>query len=168
LKKAPASLIHNANIQWLEETDIVDLIQNVGYRYQLKSISSSAKVVSGEDLYVKMVWINLGNSPNYPLMGQDFQLHVYLVNSSSGDLVDILIGEDISKWLPSTNPGAIPPPENIVESLIQLPEQTDPGRYDLLAAIVDQRTGLPIFLANTERQNDGYYLFSSLEVLPEK
>jgi hypothetical protein len=164
LSEVPASLIHNANIHDITTEEIASLSKNLGYRYYLSEITHSSSVNAGEVFYIKMDWENVGNSPNYPMMGQDFRLHLYLVPQDGGETLDIPLNTEISDWQPSNQSESAMPLVNVVEKSIQLPDDLTAGKYDLRIAIIELRTGKSILLANNGRGDDDRYQISELEI----
>ena len=164
LNKIPASLIHNANIHDITNENIARLMKDLGYRYYLNGITHAISASPGDVFYFKMVWSNLGNSPNYPRMGQDFQLHFYLVSQEGGETLDISLNSDITQWQPSNLQDVNLPINNEVERAVRLPGDLVSGVYDLRVAIIEVRTGNSILVANNGRGEDGRYQVSEVEI----
>lgn len=150
LKASHASLVHdNLEGSNRQKTTIESFMKNVGYRYVLKSITYDSQIAAGVQSPVSMVWNNVGYAPNYPKMGQDFALQLYLTNSNNQVVATIPVtgtGSDISKWLPpDTLPGT--PANNTVSLNYAVPASTANGTYKLKAGILDKRTNKNIKLA---------------------
>ena len=156
------SLIHNVNLEKINQFEITSLTNNIGYRYYLSQIKHSKIAESGGSFYVSMDWQNLGNSPNYPKMGQQFSLHLYLLHDENGKKFDFLILDDLTGWYPSND--SQPKMGHKVEKIIELPRGMDSGNYRLLISIINSSTGNPIQLAIEEDTIEGFYLLSFLQI----
>ena len=135
-------------------------MKNVGYRYFLKEATLQ---VEGRAIVLQMDWQNIGSAPNYPKMGQDFQLYFYLVDSAGAIVYEELIPANISQWLPS-DPSADSDQVYMVSYGTRLPLQISAGNYFAAVSIVDMRTGQPINLAIEDGDEDGVYLLTPIEI----
>lgn len=157
IKKTHPILIHNNDYSnTLEE--LQKMITFVGYRFFLKEANSDYAVNAGGDLTLNMTWQNLGTAPTYPKLGQDFELHVYLLNITDNTVVfDSVVGTDISQWLPATNWSVSEAPEYQISPIISIPSTIPKGVYLAALSIIDKRTGLPIQLAMDGEFLDGKF-----------
>ena len=162
LTEAHGSIIHNANLENIDQQEIVKITNIIGYRYFLSHIKHSKVVESGGQFFVSMNWLNVGNAPNYPKMGQVFSLHLYLLHETSGRLIEYEILDNLTDWLPSGDSGNIP--SYLIEKSIKLPEDLKSGTYQVLISILNMRTGKPIKLAIDVDSVNGLYPLSSFEV----
>ena len=164
LEGAHGSIIHNVNLTNLEHEDILNIVQGIGYRYTISEIRHSSSVKPGGEFYVSMTWLNVGNAPSYPKMGQKFELHLYLINELTGHLLDFPIQEDISKWLPFNSENFPADFGYQISGWMSLPQELVPGRYRIQVSILDQNSGIPILLGIEGRTPTGYYDLSTVEV----
>ena len=162
ITEAHGSIIHNANLENIDQQEIVKITNIIGYRYFLSHIKHSKVVESGGQFFVSMNWLNVGNAPNYPKMGQVFSLHLYLLHETSGRLIEYEILDNLTDWLPSGDSGNIP--SYLIEKSIKLPEDLKSGTYQVLISILNMRTGKPIKLAIDVDSVNGLYPLSSFEV----
>lgn len=130
------SLVHNNDFS--ELSLLTPIISTIGYRYYVEQAAVEAGAAPGQIL-ISMTWQNSGTAPNYPKMGQDFELHLYLMNYQNDILSESLILTDTSKWLPKV-------PQDI-QVLIEMPSGAFSGNYYLAVSLIDKRTAKPIFLA---------------------
>ncbi len=162
LMDSHGSLVHD-NFSALSTDEAKSLMLGVGYRYVLRSALVPDIAVPGDDLHVTMNWQNVGTAPAYPRMGQDFKLHLYLIGDSGQAALDGLVPTDVSAWMPADIPGGIPPDIPVIVTL-HLPAELPAGKYELKAAIVDARTGLPIQLGFDGPDSNGRYLLATVTV----
>lgn len=150
-------LIHNNAYQGSFD-DLQKLMEYVGYRYVLKEASvDSLQKSPGNDLSLSMLWKNTGTSPAYPKMGQNFQLHVYLLRQDNQLIIDYLLNTDISKWIPAHPFSLDNAPLYRVDTTITLPSDLEPGTYTLKISIADKRTNMPIQIAVEGVEADGKF-----------
>lgn len=152
LQAAHGSVVHNNAFSDLPS--LQSIIVTAGYRYYLESANIEPADTAGS-IFLTSTWRNIGNAPNYPKMGQDFELHVYLLDEKDNILADDIVSSDISTWLPDT-------PQTLVK-LVELPSNSPPGIYLLKVSIVDKRTGKPIYLAFGNADEQGKYFVASFE-----
>ncbi len=158
-----ASFTHDNLVEPRDPAVIEDLLRYVGYRYLLSKAVYPSAVLPGGDLPLLMDWKNVGSAPYYPKMGQQFELHVGLVDFAGRTVFDAVIDEDISRWMPA-DPLPGDPPVNPVCATLTLPDYVLPGRYTLAVAIIDRRTNLPINLGFEGRNAHGYYPVGPVEI----
>jgi hypothetical protein len=110
-----------------------------------------------------MIWINAGYAPAYPKMGQEFELHFYLVGENDEVVVDWPLETNIAAWLPADPiPGS--PPEQHIKQTLPVPADLSPGLYLAKIAIIDKRTALPINLAIQDQDSSGRYLIGDIVI----
>ena len=158
-----ASLLHD-NASPEPASVLQDLIRDAGYRYFLKS-AALRRTIDG-NLHLWMEWQNVGLAPNYPKMGQDFELVLYLETIDSGNVVyEMPVHADISGWLPSVSGSqATDSPINIVDQVIVFPSSIPPGTYEIKIGIKEIRTGNLIRLAIEGVDDDGRYSLTTLKL----
>lgn len=130
------------------------LMTSVGYRFGLRRISYPAVATRGEAWSPSMRWANVGSAPNYPAMGQTFDLHVALVRGD--DVVDLPITVDTTQWLPPARIGDPAPGYDVTPS-VTIPSTIPVGSYSVQVAVTDRRTGRSIALAIAGRNSAGRY-----------
>jgi len=165
LDGAHGSIIHNANLENIDPQEIIKITSKIGYRYFLSQFEHLKVAEAGGQFFVSMNWLNVGNAPNYPKMGQVFSLHLYLMNETTDQLLDYQLLDDITDWLPSSKSETIA--TYLVEKSIKLPEEMKSGTYRILVSIINMRTGKPIKLANDVDSINGLYPLSSFEVIQQ-
>ena len=138
------TLIHDANHLFDGEA-ILPFLEPLGYEYSLNYLRYDTRVTAGETMGVVMEWQNDGIAPYYPQMGQDLQIHLYLVNETGQRAADMTLSEEISAWLPSSTYGGSPPVYT-VEANPVVPGDVLAGIYSLEVGIVDERTGEAVWL----------------------
>jgi hypothetical protein len=153
-------LIHNNDYNDTTE-NLEALITPIGYRLFLKEATANYAINSGEELTLNMIWQNLGTAQVYPKLGQNFELHVYLLeDTTNGVQLDCKIETDISKWMPAEALTISPAPEYSIESNIPIPASMPKGIYWVAISIINTRTGAPIALAmDGEYMNGKFVLF---------
>ena len=157
-----ASLVHNNDYQQ-GKAALQSLLTNVGYRYFLKQAQLGIEPMPGGKIDIDMIWQNVGIAPNYPKMGQKFQIHVYLVDQQESTVADYFIPGNISSWIPSETRDA-PAPAYELKHVLYLPENIDPGAYRLTLSILDVATNQPINLAISDDNKLGRYLLTEIIV----
>jgi hypothetical protein len=158
------SIVHNNGYE-LGKLELQQLMNNVGYRYVLEQAEFNSRSYGGGELNLSMLWKNVGSAPSYPRMGQNFQLHLYLMDEKKDEIVvDFPITADISAWLPAKSLNMDAPDNRIDLSLI-IPDGTPPGNYAMKVAIVDMRTGKPIQLAFDGVDGNGKYFLHDMEIV---
>ena len=164
LYETHGSLVHNNSYDQDAES-LRQLITGVGYRYYLEEAQFADPVQEKSELSISMIWQNVGTAPSYPKMGQDFQLHMYLLDEQDSSIkADFPVASDISAWMPA-DPIRSTPPKYQVDVLARLPDILQPGKYLLKVAIIDNRTGAPVQLAIDGADQFGLYLLSDIEIV---
>ncbi|MFN8455452.1 MAG: DUF4832 domain-containing protein [Anaerolineae bacterium] len=163
LKQTHGSIVHD-NLNGARSVSILtDLLKLVGYRFTLRQIFYPLTVEAGQTFALAMTWANVGYAPAYPKLGQDFELHFYLIGAGESVAQDWLIPANLSAWLPADPlPGS--PPLQQLNPTLTLPANLPSGIYQTKVAILDKRTGQPINLAFAGRDSQGRYLLGTLIV----
>jgi hypothetical protein len=157
LRKTHGSLIHD-NASEEELADLMILAGEAGYRYYL----AAARVrMENRRISVQMRWKNIGLAPNYPAMGQEFQLYLFMENASGEPKLTLPVEADISSWLPVD--AETQTPEYVVDISFDLPPEFS-GVYHLKTGIIDLRSGAPILLAMQDTDSDGRFTLGDLTV----
>lgn len=160
LQVSHPSIVHNNQWQY-SENELRNAMLKVGYRYFLKTAKLK---LNDRTVRLEMEWQNLGSAPNYPKMGQEFDLHFYLLDSSNKPVFQDSIPVDTSRWLPTSDAQAAQP-SNWVSHNAQLPASLAGATYQAGVAIVDARTGEPINLSFFGRDENGIYILSPITIL---
>lgn len=165
LSTTHATLVHdNLDEDDLEDVHLEDLMRYVGYRFVMRQAVFPAEIVAGEPLSLVMTWQNHGYAPVYPRMGQDFQLHVYLMTQEGDTLVDYPLSASVADWMPADNTDQMLAPLYTVRQSIVAPRRIDADTVHLKVAIINRRTGQPIDLGIAGRSADGRYLIGDIAV----
>lgn len=159
LRQTHASIVHNNN--WSHSrAQLENLMANVGYRYMLKSTNLKLK---DQSIEITMEWRNTGSAPNYPKMGQVFDLEFYLLDQDGVPMFQELLATETSFWLPASDPQT-QPSSYWVSQTVQVPASLPRGNYLAAIAMIDQRTGQSINLSIAGRNEDGLYVLSPLTI----
>lgn len=159
LEASHGSVVHNNNWKY-DLATLESMMKYAGYRYFLKEADIS---IEDRTLNTRMVWQNLGFAPNYPKMGQNFQLQFHLLDYSGSPVYSAVLPVDISSWFPAPQ-DAVEAGDYDVEYHIQLPDEIKQGKYLAAVDIFDLRTGKSILLAMGGRDVNGLYVLAELEV----
>ncbi len=164
LESTHASLVHdNLEGSNRQKTTIENMMKYVGYRYVLKTATYDSQTNPGGTIYLSMAWQNVGYAPNYPKMGQKFNLKAYIVNSSNQVVATLPVSADITKWLPADPiPGTAP--TNMVNQSINVPSNIANGTYTLKIGILDERTNKNIKLAINGGDSANMYTLGDLTI----
>ena len=162
LMQAHGSLVHD-NFSALTFDDAKNLMLNVGYRYVLHSATVPETATPGDGLFIRMDWQNTGSAPAYPRMGQQFELHLYLIAADGQAALDGTAPVDVAAWMPAAVPGAVLP-DNLVNLTMHLPDGLPAGVYQFEVAIIDLRTGQPVQLGFGQRDASGRYPVAPVQV----
>ena len=163
LETTHASLVHNNDYQQSKEF-LEKLVIQAGYRYSLKHAQIRIEPHPTGRLELDMTWQNIGDAPNYPRMGQNFQLHLYLVDQRKRVLADYPVDADISEWMPADSVQA-QSPEYRVRQIFLLPDKISPGDYSLMVSIIDTSSGNPINLAFSGDDGSGKYWLADINIM---
>ncbi|MBW2524983.1 MAG: DUF4832 domain-containing protein [Deltaproteobacteria bacterium] len=129
------------------------LLQTLGYRLVLRSLTHPESVASGGTLDVEMSWENLGVAPPY----NPFALQVQLTPPAEASAEPVMLeaSADLRTWLPGTT--------EVSESL-PLPTSMPAGIWALSVGVTGT-PGIPMVrLAIDGRDAEGWYPLSSVEV----
>jgi hypothetical protein len=141
---------------------LANLLKFAGYRFALLQVDHPRFIESGNDFNLAMIWANIGYAPAYPKMGQDFELHFYLMHS--GAVVrDWLINTDIATWMPADPIPGLPPPQ-VFNLTFQFPASSHSKIYQTKIAIINKRTGQGINLPLLGRDPAGRYTIGAMIV----
>ena len=162
LRASHGAVVHDTLRDPRDANRVNTLMMNVGYRYQLDYARYYTTVASGDNFTVEMQWRNIGYAPSYPRMGQNFEIHVYLVNAQGNTVVNALIDSQIHTWMPAHPlPGTAP--TNTVYDVFTMPS-LPAGDYSFRVAIVESRTSRPINLAISGRDAAGRYTLGTVRI----
>jgi hypothetical protein len=159
LHNTHGSIVHNNNWDF-STNELEKTMLNIGYRYLLNSVDLR---FDKRTVDLKMAWQNIGSAPNYPRMGQDFQLYFHLLDSSGSSVFQAQIPADISTWLPASVLGQVSPTNWVTYSL-QLPSSIPAGNYQTGIAIQEMRTGESIKLSIEGQDMNNIYLISQIDI----
>ena len=162
LETTHASLVHN-NDYSQDKLSLQELLLSVGYRYTLNYAQLEIQPHSGGKVDLVMDWRNIGVAPSYPKMGQTFQLHFYVINLQNQRTIDYPISTDISSWMPAETFKSLPP-DNRINSVLNLPNEITPGDYEARVSIVEERTGRPVNLAFSQPDELGRYYLANFQI----
>ncbi|RED54472.1 DUF4832 domain-containing protein [Cohnella phaseoli] len=125
-------------------------LKRMGYRLALRKFSFPEAVKPGGKLAFASWWENLGVAPCY----KKFPLALRLKNDQYHKV--FFTDANINQWLPG---------DSIYDNAIWIPADMPLGHYQFEIAILTPHTGQPaIQLANTGRQEDGWYALGNVEV----
>lgn len=156
------SIVHN-NETSFSSAELEDLLRYAGYRYFLREARIQEAALAGENLSVEMDWQNLGSAPNYPAMGQEFTLMLYLEDENERGIERYPVDVNITAWIPATTP-ADPVPLYSFSAEMPLPNTLQAGTYILKVGIIEKRTGKPIQLAFEGDDGLGKYFLTQFKI----
>lgn len=120
-----------------------DFLRKMGYRFVIRRIQIPDTIKAGITVKMDILWENIGVAPIY----QPYQV-VYQIKKEDSAF-EHTSTQDIRNWLPGYQ---------LTEEQIQIPENTEPGTYNLRAALLDPSTRKPaVRLAIEGRNPDGWY-----------
>ena len=157
-----ASLFHNAKIDFTDN-QIETLAGNSGYRFHMLYAGYDGVVNPGGTMEIDLGFRNVGNTPVYPKMGQQFSLHIYVTELDGTVLEDFNSQADISTWYPGLNTRVVAKGEQVSESVTVAPNISD-GTYRVMVGIINERTGDPINLDVDIEPVNGLYPLGELIV----
>lgn len=142
----PAGAQYRAEVEWL--------IESLGYRLLLRSLTHPKQVKAGDVMPVTMTWENKGVAPPYHPFG--LQIRLTPPVASGADPVTLEIQTDVRTWLPG---------QSHVNEFLPLPASMNAGTWGLAVGITGT-PGIPMLnLAIEGRDADGWYPVSDVEVL---
>jgi len=128
-----------------------ETLKRLGYRFVVRKVQHP-ETVTGENLPIMFEIENIGVAPPY----KDYFLAVRLEGGSK--TYEYVSTESIKHWLP----------DEMHSKTLILPIDVNPGNYQISLGIVDPYDEEPaINLAIEGRDDDGWYLLSSVEVQVE-
>jgi hypothetical protein len=134
------------------EPNIERWLSKMGYRFVLRKFTYPPEVRANGKLAFTSWWENKGVAPCY----RDYRVALRIRGDQSGRI--LLADGDIRNWLPG---------DALLDGAVFVPHDTDPGKYELDIAILDERTMEPaVRLAIAGRRDDGWYPLGLLTVLP--
>lgn len=140
----PSGSQYGAEVEWLLET--------LGYRLVLRSLTHPKSVEPGAELSLSMVWDNKGVAPPY----HPFVLMLRLTPpaGSTADPIELPLSADVRDWLPG---------ESAWDETVPLPSM-EQGTWTLSIGM-SGTPGIPmVHLAIEGRDDTGWYPVSSIEV----
>jgi Domain of unknown function (DUF4832) len=132
--------------EWKSRFD--EFQKKMGYRFELRRIEYPGAVRAGNDVPVKMWWVNSGVAPVY-------RPYVLALGFAGDEAGSADITTDVRKWLPG---------DVVVEESVHVP-QVRPGTYRIRVALLDPQTRKPaIQLGIAGRAEDGWYELGKVKV----
>ncbi len=129
------------------------VLNKMGYRFVLKSISHENFITPGNSLTVNMTWLNKGVAPFY----YKWPLELSLSDASGKIVARSLTNDDIRTWLPG---------EIKTSYRLSIPESLKSGKYTLCVAFIDPATDKPgIDLPIEGRRPDGRYALNDINFI---
>jgi hypothetical protein len=124
--------------------------KKMGYRFLLRRLECPATARPGEMLPVKMWWLNAGVAPPY----RPYSLALQLKSSAQEQI--LITDADLRQWLPG---------DAVWEKALLIPQDVNPGQYQLRVGLLDPRTLLPVLrLAIQGRDQDGWYRLGEIKI----
>jgi hypothetical protein len=163
LRQTHASIVHDNLRGERSRAELARLLRDVGYRFVLTRARLPRVIARGLPFRMSTAWQNLGYAPAYRKMGQRLELHVFLLDQRGEVAEDWRLPADPALWLPADPVSAEAPVHTITATLWTRAER-DPGRYTVAVGVIDERTGRPINLAFTGRDEQGRYRLGEIEV----
>ena len=134
------------------EPNVERWLRKMGYRFVLRKFTYPPEVRANGKLAFTSWWENKGVAPCY----RDYRVALRIRGGQPGRI--LLADGDIRKWLPG---------DSLLDGAVFVPDNTEPGGYELDIAILDERTMEPaVRLAIEGRRDDGWYPLGPLTVLP--
>ncbi len=127
-----------------------DWLKKMGYRFVLRRFTYPEKIKSNSKLNFESWWENKGVAPCY----QQFPFAIRLRNKKGN--TDFVTAADIRSWLPG---------DNIYNDAIFIPNDMEPGEYDVQIALLNPLTNKPkVLLAIEGKDKDGWYSLGKINV----
>jgi len=139
----PAGSQYRREVEWL--------LQRLGYRLVLRTLTHDKSAVSGDALRVSMIWENVGVAPPY----FPFKLVVGLSRRANADPIVIPRSADVRTWLP----GRIE-----IKEALPLPSSLQPGTWTLSVGIKGTPGQPMLNLGIDGRDGNGWYPLSSVVI----
>lgn len=174
LQYSHGSVVHdNPNGSPINESAAKGLMNYVGYRYYLKQATVPTTILTGTKFDISMTWQNVGYAPNYPKMGQNFKVYIYLLNTDNREVAAWEVSSAVHTWMPAHSlPGT--PPDNSFAKSVNLPDLSA-GTYTFATNMIEGRTGATVALSfdgafsgtNSGGAAEQYYFLSEVAVTSE-
>lgn len=162
LQTTHGSLVHDNTGDFSVE-ELANLLRFAGYRFALKQATYPQELVPGLSFELSMIWVNTGYAPIYPKMGEEFVPHLLLVNDAGATVQDWSIAADVAQWMPAATISEAPPEYPVTQQLV-VDQNLAQGAYHFMLAMIDTRTGKPIQLAISGRDELGRYPIGPLAI----
>ncbi|MCD9022971.1 DUF4832 domain-containing protein, partial [Cohnella silvisoli] len=137
-----------------QQANIDLLLNTLGYRFVLDSVSHSNNIAEGDALAITSSWRNIGVAPFY----EQWPI-AYALADPNGNLVASSIQNtsiDIRTWAPGSYNNSFS---------FEIPESIPGGQYTLLVGILDPDTGKPgVKLANEGARFDGWFALDQVAI----
>ena len=134
-------------------SEVERLLETLGYRLVMRSLTHPAKVRAGDPMPITMAWENKGVAPPYHPFG--LQVRMTPPAESTAEPVVLETSADVRTWLPG--------PSEVSESL-SLPGSMPAGTWTIAVGITGT-PGVPMLnLAIEGRDAEGWYPVSAIEV----
>ena len=133
-------------MEWKDKID--KWVTAMGYHFMIDSFSFPSDALAGKTIQLRLNIDNIGVAPIY----KKIPLHIALTSGVSA--VDIVTDVDITKWMPGKS-------EEILE--INIPDNIEPGTYDIEIGIFDEYTPMICFCTDAE-QNGQYYKVGKINI----
>lgn len=141
----PQSEEHRKNLDKLYKT--------LGYRFVLREVNFEKSINKGDTLEITIKIENKGVAPFY----FKWPLTLYMFDEKQQIVFQQLLDVDIRSWLPGTS---------TVSTKIVIPEQLNPGKYDVKLAIHDPDSSQPgLMFANKGGDDQKRYLVGRLTIV---
>ncbi|MCR4728581.1 MAG: DUF4832 domain-containing protein [Lachnospiraceae bacterium] len=124
------------------------MLKNMGYRYNLASITKKETMDAGESVPLSLEWKNSGVAPIYYCV----PVTVYLVNEKGATVAEAPIETCTDEWLPGISE---------VETELKVPENLASGEYELcvrMAADAEEKNFINLAMEG-KREDGGYSLY---------
>jgi hypothetical protein len=156
LKASHGSIVHDNFTGIRSQSELNKILSNIGYKYVLDNYAFSGG--KGRDFTLDMTWKNIGYAPSYPKMGEEFELHIYVISKSTGEVLkDKVIDTNISQWIPNQQINLSVDLSDVSKSF------TD--KQIIKTAIINKRTGKDINLPLTEKDSHNKYLIAEVDII---
>jgi hypothetical protein len=127
--------------EWEDKFDA--FLKKLGYRFCAGEISYDKTVYPGKFLVLEQNWVNLGVAPCY----RDYHLSVRL--KGENQTMDVELPHNLRTWMPGH--------DIFLSDSIAIPENADPGDYEIQLGIVRPGAERPVVkMANKGRDDEGF------------
>lgn len=128
-----------------------DALSKIGYRLRVDTLEHQAQLSAGSTLMIQTLFVNEGNAPPY----HHYYLAYRLINDADESAFLAISDNDVLQWLPG---------EHSTMSSFTLPKRLPAGHYFVELALVDRYGKAQLNLANSGKQQSGWYRLSDLTV----